>query len=218
MSLAVISSGKPIYVLNNARRINTHVSKVCFWALAYIIQDPELLGLIRSETQPAFTGGKLNTQYVTESCLLLNSIWLETLRLAAVSSSVRYITDDTIIAGKTLKRGNKIMISARQLHFNEAVFGKDAFSFVPGRFANKKGLQRSPGFRPFGGGVTLCPGRHLAKHTVLTFIALALHRFDISLAMPQPFPRFEERKPIVGVMMGDDDLLLRLRQRTLEKM
>ena len=48
----------------------------------------------------------------------------------------------------------------------------------------------------------------------------SLHRLDstsFSLATwfyvvnPQPFPRFEERKPIVGIMIGDNDLPLRLR-------
>ena len=108
------------------------------------------------------------------------------------------------------------MVSARQLHFDKAAFGRDGFKFEPQRFYKDPGLQRSPSFRPFGGGVTLCPGRHLAKHTVLTFISLALHRFDITLASPQPFPQFEERKPIVGIMMGDDDLLLRLQVRSVK--
>ena len=194
-------------------RINTNVSKVCFWALAFIVHDQELLKKIRDEIAPAFTSESADLHHITHSCHLLNAVWLETLRLASISSSIRYITEDTMIGGKALRKGHRVMISARRLHFDEAVFGEDINVFRPSRFMKNPELRRHPGFRPFGGGVTLCPGRHLAKHTVLTFIALAVHRFDVTLDFPQSFPRFEEKKPIVGIMFGEDDLTLRLSRR-----
>ena len=149
-----------------------------------------------------------------KSCPLLDSVWLETLRLTSGLSSIRNITEDTEIGGKVLRRGNRILISARQLHLNDAVFGEEPSRFEPTRFADSPKLQnQSAGYRPFGGGITLCPGRFMAKHTVFIFVALALRRFEIELAMPQPFPRNEEKDVSFGTSMSNDDLLLKLRER-----
>ena len=48
-------------------------------------------------------------------------------------------------------------------------------------------------FRPFSGGTTLCPGRHLAAAEILAMVAMMLVRFDLtpangaSWADPKPF-------------------------------
>ena len=194
-------------------RINTNVSKVCFWMIAHMIFTPDLVEIIRHETEAAIVDGVLDHDRLHNSCPRLNGVWLEALRLSAASSTLRFITEDTTIGGKVLRRGNTVMISARQLHFNRAVFGNDASQFDSTRFLSKTILQRSSSFRPFGGGVTLCPGRFLAKEMIVMFIAIFLHRFNIDLAMPQRFPKLEERKPAIGIITGDDDLLLRLRSR-----
>jgi len=39
--------------------------------------------------------------------------------------------------------------------------------------------------KPFGGGVTLCPGRHFAQNESMAFAATALRRFDIQLVEGQ---------------------------------
>ena len=196
-----------------AYSINTNVSKVGFWNLAHIVYDPNLMQRIREETAPAFSKEGINVQYLIDSCPLLHAVWLETLRLAAALSSIRHITQDTTIGGKVLRCGNKILVSARQLHIDEACFGDDILSFKPERFLENPSLEGRPSFRPFGGGSTLCPGRILARHTVSMFVALTLHRFDIELAYSQPFPRCEEKDASFGTMMSDDDLILRLKPR-----
>lgn len=105
------------------------------------------------------------------------------------------------------------MIPYRQLHLNSSVFGDDANSFDALRFMKKKHLARSPSWRPFGGGQTLCPGRFVAQQTILTFVAIVLHEFDIELAFPQTFPRADEGRPVLGVMGSLDDLAVRIKLR-----
>lgn len=166
-----------------------------------------------NETAPAFDNDQPNIKYLVEQCPLLKSIWLESLRLHSGITSVRHISEDTVIGGKVLRRGKKVMISGRQLHLDETVFGKDAQLFDPQRFFQNPNLEHHLSFRPFGGGATLCPGRILAKHVVFAFVALALHRFDIQLAMPQAFPRCDAKDAGFGITMSRDDLLLRLRTR-----
>lgn len=145
---------------NNTLSINTNTRKACFWMLAYIIYQPELIDIIRTETEAAFShDGYVDFHYLNDSCPQFGAIWSETIRMTAYSASVRHLTEDTIIGGKTLRKSNRVMIPYRQLHFNEDVFGKDVNDFDPKRFLKDDSLQRSPSWRPFGGGITMCPGR-----------------------------------------------------------
>ena len=139
-------------------RINTIVHKAFFWMLAYMLYEPSLLDAIRQETAAAFVSGSLEVHILEDSCSRLQGLWLEVLRLTVSSSSVRYITKKTTIGGKCFQSGNVMINPCRQLHFNESVFGKDSSDFDPNRFVNNKSLQRSTSWKPFGGGVSLCPG------------------------------------------------------------
>lgn len=105
------------------------------------------------------------------------------------------------------------MISNRQLCLDQNAFGNNAMNFEAERFLHQPELKHSSNFQPFGRGATLCPGRILAKRIVMSFVALALHRFDIELALPQPFPYCPEKMLGIGIMMSKDDLLVRLRPR-----
>lgn len=128
--------------------------------ISYIIFYPELIDIVRIETDRAFDNdGRVNFHYLNESCPRLSAIWNETIRLTTSSASVRHLSADTIIGGKILRKNNRVMIPYRQLHFNEEVFGKDVHRFDPDRFLKNEALQRSSSWRPFGGGITMCPGR-----------------------------------------------------------
>jgi cytochrome P450 len=146
----------------------------------------------------------------------LNSIWDETIRLTAFAASVRFLTCDLEIGGKTLRKGNRLMIPQRQLHFSTEAFGQDASEFNFDRFLKEPGLRRHPSLRPFGGGATMCPGRNLAKQTTLAFVAMAVHAFEMVLDPPgQKFPSPLEGKPSIGLVdiMEDTDLTVRLEPR-----
>lgn len=96
----------------------------------------------------------------------------------------------------------------RQLHFDEEVFGKDAGHCDPDRCFHNKDLARHPSYKPFGGGVTMCPGRFVARQEVFVSITLLLHRFHGKLAPgEQMFPWFELETPTTGIISpktGDD--------------
>lgn len=183
--------------------------------LTNMLFEPGLFQIVKDETKACFVDGKPDMKQLDENCPRLNGIWDETIRLSAYSSSVRYITDDTLIGGKILRKGNRVMIPNRQLHFNESVFGDRVKDFVSTRFVNNPGLTRNMSWRPFGGGVTMCPGRFIAKEAVTAFVAMIVQRFDIELAGRQEFPRLEDGNPVLGIMSskGGDDLLIRLTPR-----
>ncbi|KAL8862408.1 MAG: hypothetical protein Q9178_001417 [Gyalolechia marmorata] len=195
--------------------INTNTRKASFWMLAYLIENPQLLARIRRETEPAFKAGALSVDYLKDSCPLLDDVWNETLRHSAYSASVRHVTEDTVIGGKTLRKGNRLMIPYRQLHFDEGVFGEDAQNFEPARFEKNPKLLRSASWRPFGGGITMCPGRYVAKESVAIFIAIALRRFNMEFVKGQVFPQGAEGTPVLGIMNIQDgqDPLVKISRR-----
>ena len=180
-----------------------------------MLNEPGLLQSIREEIDTAFVDNSLDIHRLEEFCPRLQGLWLEVLRLTVSSSSVRFITEDTIIGGKCLGKGNILVNSCRQLHFNELVFGQDPSEFNPSRFLDNKRLERSRSWKPFGGGLSLCPGRIIAKRTACMFIALVLHRFYVDLAFGQPFPQPHDKTPDLGIFVAETDVIIKIRERSV---
>lgn len=158
----------------------------------------------------------INFNHLINSCPVLNACFAEAHRLASSAISVRNVLAPTIIGNKTLIPGMKVFMPYRQLHFDTSVYGPNPQEFDHERFLRDKGLEKSPSYRPFGGGTTYCSGRFIARREVLTFVAVVLWRYDIEVlgrtSSPPgtDFPRMDERKPclgIIGPMPGDDVVL-----------
>lgn len=136
------------------------------------------------------------------------------------AASVRLVTQDTVIGGKLMRKGHRVMVPHRLLHFDGTVFGAQPEEFWPTRWlehrdgdgtnkanSNSNSLARSPSWRPFGGGKIMCSGCFLARFSVTTFVATLLHRFDVELIGRPAFPRADEGRPVLGTMSikeGDD--------------
>lgn len=132
---------------------------MCFWLLSYITFVKTLLAAARAETAPAIHNGVVNSHHLLDECPRLEAAYYETLRAVNGALSARTIVMDTRIGGKTLSAGNTVVILYRQLHFNGDVFGTNVRSFDPERFLKDPSLSSNSGYRPFGGGVSYCPGR-----------------------------------------------------------
>ncbi|RYP21122.1 hypothetical protein DL765_002411 [Monosporascus sp. GIB2] len=190
--------------------INTNTRKTAFWLLCYLIYHPSLLAAFSAETAAAFgPDGELVDPFMIQDpsrCPLVDSVWHETLRMSGWAASVRLITADTIIGGKRMNKGNRVMVPHRLLHFDEGVFGAEPYKFRPERWMQKRSedgtssLARSPSWRPFGAGKTMCSGRFLARFSVTTFVATLLRRFDVQLVGNPPFPNADEGRPVLGTM------------------
>ena len=177
--------------------------------LSYILFDPSLHRALRQETSHAYQDGKLDLHYLMEFCPLLDAVYNETMRITNGALSARKIVAPTPMGNKVLREGNTLLIPFRQLHYNPDVFGNDPGKFEPARFLKDKNLKNNSSFKPFGGGVNYCPGRFLAKQEMLTFVALALNRFDLRLAKETPqgvplnqrqaFPSLDISTPALGV-------------------
>ena len=173
--------------------IVTNIHILIFWMIVFIFGDPELLSTLRTEldvlglistacesTEEVLT---INTASILQRCPLLDSIWLETLRVSSSSISSRAVLSDTTLpSGHFLKKGARIIISAGAIHRSPAVWGPDAASFNPRRFLNEDALSgaRKAALLPFGGGTAYCPGRHLVRDQVLCFVVALVMGFEVT--------------------------------------
>jgi cytochrome P450 len=174
--------------------------------MAYLIYNDELYKAVNAEVDSAVSDGLLGLESRIESCQKLVAVYNEVLRLNTASASVRVVAKPTELGHVTLSPGATVLTPYRQLHFNKTFFGENADTFDPDRFLHNRDLAKSPSFRPFGGGTTYCAGRQIAKLEVLTFVALAIHRYNIALVAEESgsptgtFLKPDIKKPTLGVL------------------
>ena len=173
----------------------TNIHILTFWMIAFVFGDPDLLSALRAELDalPLVSAPDglaediltINTASILQRCPLLNSTWLETLRVSSSSISSRSVLADTPLPnGQLLKEGAQILISAGAIHRSPSVWGPDAASFNPRRFLDEGALatSRRAALLPFGGGTAYCPGRHLVRDQVLCLIVALVVGFDVTEA------------------------------------
>ena len=88
-----------------------NVYKFAFWLTAHLANNPKLMEEIRQEVAPAVRDNGVDEKYLLEQCPKLDSLSLEILRLTVTSPHARVVIEPTVLNGKLLKPGNKIMVS-----------------------------------------------------------------------------------------------------------
>ncbi|KAI7187620.1 hypothetical protein D0869_08566 [Hortaea werneckii] len=171
--------------------------------LADLRQEVDACTTPTDNNRHILTATKLRTH-----CPLLNSALRETLRLAAPMNTTRYVREDTSLrntaTGETylLRKGGLAQIATTVIHQQAEIYGAQAppEDFCAERFLRtmvgeekQRGAEEDPaaGFRgvdgkkvlgsfgTFGGGSSICPGRHFAWMEMLAFAALFIAGFDV---------------------------------------
>lgn len=172
-----------------------------FWTVLQIFARADLLDAVRaevtanavvpSEEQESGEGAAKTTvrlDALKSSCPTLLGIMRECLRLGSDNYSTRLVKADTLLAGQHhLRAGSVVQIAGGVIHADRGIWGADADDFDASRFSDQQQQQppRHPAaFRAFGGGKTLCPGRHFATNEILAFVAMIVLMFDIEAAEP----------------------------------
>ncbi|KAI1196999.1 cytochrome P450 [Nemania serpens] len=174
-----------------------------FWILLQIFADPQLLSTVRKEITQVIRedGGngkdshlencRLNIIDLKDHCPMLVAVYRECLRLGSDNYSTRMVKENTLLAGSYfLKKGAVVQIAGGVMHADQSIWGDNVEDFNPGRFlepkqqsGNAKQNHIHPAaFRAFGGGKTLCPGRHFAMNEILSLVSLIILMFDIEAA------------------------------------
>ncbi|KAF2448887.1 cytochrome P450 [Karstenula rhodostoma CBS 690.94] len=177
---------------------NSNASITTFWVLNNIFSRPPLLAEVRAEIErnAIVSPGTIAFTKLRDNCPLLNSIYKETMRLAAPMTSARMVHEDTLIADTfLLRKGAVVQIAGGILHQDATIWGPDVSSFNARRFehnwtgsktdkdgnvSNAKGDQvHASAFRGFGGGASLCPGRFIAQMEIISLAAAVVCAFDL---------------------------------------
>lgn len=202
-----ISAGT--FTIWNALQANSNPAS--FWLLLQIATFPGLADRIRKSITTTFDS---NEKVVDVELLvndpLLRSTFNETLRTFSSSMCTRLVMEDTIISDYNFRKGAAVKCPIRPQHWDADIWGPDVEEFVPDRSIREpaNGLIRGDAklVRPFGGGVSLCPGRFFASYEVLSFVGALLFKYDIKLAEGANVPRPDLNAPTLGISSPLNDV------------
>ncbi|KAK4208175.1 putative 25-hydroxycholesterol 7-alpha-hydroxylase [Rhypophila decipiens] len=161
--------------------------------------------------------------YLSETSLNLQEVF----RFHGMANSVRVATEDCHLDdGRYLiKKGALVMMPARvQHHLGNGVWGDDEsiHKFNLGRFVRKDSSEPArpnpaAAFRGFGGGTSLCPGRHFATSQILVLTAMLLLRFDLipvgGAGGHWVLPSTKDSSQAEAMEQPDEDIRVRFRSR-----
>lgn len=187
-----------------------------FWLIYHIFSDPVVLEDCRrellKEVETDDTDGvhKIDINHVKSRCPIFLSAFQETFRIHGTGMASRVVVEDHLLDGQyLLKKGGIVLIPASVQHGLESAWGPNVGEFCHKRFLRESRRKHySPvAFRAFGGGSTLCPGRHFAATEILAFAALVILRFDATprsgMWMP---PTVEKSNPATSIHQPDHDV------------
>ena len=204
-SLAILSNTTPaafwlIYRLYS----NAPALADCRLELSKVLSDE----VVTEESGKSVTLRTMDLTKVKSSCPTLISTFQEVLRVQTVTVSTRMVMEDHLLDSKyLLKKGNIVMIPGPVQHSSQSAWGADVDSFDHRRFLPKNKRHSPMAFRAFGGGTTLCPGRHFASTEILAFAAMMIMRFEIKpVGGVWPQLTTENAKLWEAVPMPDQDL------------
>jgi cytochrome P450 len=169
---------------------------------------------------------------------LLRSTFYEVLRYCGGTVSNRVVVENTVIGGRLFKKGTPVMQPARPQHMDPAIWDEDYDQFVADRFIraeDKNGKFGSHGeksqgevdkkeferrrlakermTRPFGGGVSLCPGRFFANYEIYALVACLIWKYDMSVKEGEKIPTVDLRTPNLRVMAPTHEVKIRFIKR-----
>lgn len=200
--------------------ILVNTAPAVFWMLLLTYSHPGLVDELRKEIGPMMTeqtrnGERIRSLDITSlktSCPLLTSTFQEVLRYRSVGTSVRQVMEDTVLDDKwLLKKDCMIQMPSRVIHKDSSIWGSDVDEFNPRRFVKDEPQKTQSGrrpnataFRAFGGGTTLCPGRHFATNEILAVVTMFIMRYDMKPTDGEWFMPDTQNTNVTAVVMEPD--------------
>ncbi len=216
--------------------VNSNAGITSFWTVNNLFSRPDLLRQVREEIEANAleAPGTISWRKLRDGCPLLNSVYRESSRLVSPMTSARLVLEDTVLADTyLLRKGAVVQIAGGVMHFDGNIWGPDAASFNPHRFLytpsgtkadasgnvtdSKANTVHPAAFRAFGGGVSLCPGRHFAQMEILSLTALMAMMFEMKPVKAREKvewdPRRDDRRFPIAVTKPLSSVDMRLRRR-----
>ncbi|KAF2232166.1 cytochrome P450 [Viridothelium virens] len=222
---AALSNGVSIedwapYEVGSALAILVNTTPTVFWMIFLVFSDPELLADLRTEIESVMTTStengivrNLDITQLKQNCPLLSSTLQEVLRYRSVAASIRQVMEDTVLNDTwLLKKDSILQMPSRIIHTTKAIWGDDVEEFNARRFLKEyvpKNVKKpsATAFRAFGGGTTLCPGRHFATTEVLAIATMFIMRYNIApLTGKWSLPTVDSTNMTSAIMTPDNDV------------
>ncbi|CAN8100028.1 unnamed protein product [Discula destructiva] len=206
------------YEVGGSIAVLVNTAPAAFWTLFLLYSHPGLLADIRKEIDACTDGTTTKAIDITtlkEACPLFLSSYQEVLRYRSMGTSVREVMEDTKLDQWLLKKGALLQMPSRIIHQDSSLWG-DADEFQPRRFLpeEKKNRPSDTCFRAFGGGKTLCPGRHFATNEILAVVAVCIARLDMRPVNGEwKHPTTLNTNVAAVVMEPDDDIRVEITTR-----
>ena len=219
------------FEVGGALAILVNTAPAAFWILFLVYSCPGLLDDLRKEVDLIMTTNLDNNGSLTRSldissvktrCPLLASTFQEVLRYTAMGTSVRQVMEDIVLDNQwLLKKGAMVQMPSRIIHKDPSIWGNDVDSFNPRRFMKGepqktgKGQRPNPAaFRGFGGGTTLCPGRHFATTEVLAVVTMFIMRYNMTPTTGEwSMPKTANTNVAAVIMEPDTDIEIEVSTR-----
>ncbi|KAK3053931.1 hypothetical protein LTR09_005211 [Extremus antarcticus] len=219
---------------------NANTGSLVFWILNHIYADRDLLTKVREEIKPfvlavqpkqefAFPEPsrveKMDVERLCRQCPLLESCYVESLRLDSASWSLREVKQDFVLKseekearGWQLRKGEYVH-AAHDLHSTDAkCFGDPmvwkADRHIRNKYGEKQDTTDMGSLRPYGGGESICPGRDLAYKEVISFAAAAIALWNIEPAGGGEWKMPRHRRA-TGVYGSSDEVRVWIKRRKL---
>lgn len=203
-----------------SQAILTNTLPGTFWMAYHIFSDPAVLESIRDELSKGVQQDDdgnctIDLTHVKSSCPILLSTFKEMMRVYSASTATRVAMEDYRLNNQYLfKKGSTIMMPSSVQHTNRSVWGDTVDEFDHMRFVPGSKRVNPVAFRGFGGGTTLCPGRHFASTEILMFSALLVLRFDLHPVDGKWAAPTTAKSPMVNALpVPDWDISVEMRPR-----
>lgn len=149
------------------------------WVIYHLAKHPEYQEKARSEVQKKWKNKELISFGDLDGFQFLNAVIDESMRLSpAAYATYRDVEKDTELDGYKLKKNSLLALSMYVTHRHPDLWDQP-LKYKPERFLNRSNKGYS--FYPYGGGMRMCIGMHLAKIEISTIIALFITNFKFSL-------------------------------------
>lgn len=133
----------------------------------------------------------------------------EALRLTSGSLTVRRAMANATLGQHAIRAGDRLVVFPMLRHLDATVF-PDPLAFDEGRHLGEK---PAPPIAPFGGGVSMCPGRKFATVHIAAFLRKVLSACDIKLLHPRP--SFDNSRTGLGIFPPHGQVRVTLTKRVL---
>ncbi|KAI1138328.1 cytochrome P450 [Hypoxylon sp. FL0543] len=209
--------------------ILTNTVPTIFWAVYYVYRDASLLASLREELASIATKGTdaktgepswtMRSSDIRDKCRLLAATIDETFRHRTCGISSRFVTEDVVLNNRyLLKSGTVCELPNNVLHSNSEYWGDTVEEFNPTRFLadprSAEAKKARGAFRPFGGGASLCAGRHQAMSQMLGGLALFIMSSDCDpVSGSWKFPGAHGHTIAAAVDLPSSDLWLDIKPR-----